>query len=116
LTQTEILSLATALHNQGNGIHHYTFFYDADENTGKQLNHVIALEDVEHMEVDDTYYSYRQLEIRGFKNLRILKEPGWVKRLIYRIKWHFEDKKAQKLYFEQMMKEKASKPHSQEKK
>jgi hypothetical protein len=93
LTQAEILNLATALHNQSNGIHHTTLYYDESANVGKQLSHVISLEAVEHFEVDDTYYTLRELEIRGFKDLRLCKEPGPIKRLIYGLKWWLEDKK-----------------------
>lgn len=93
LTQTEILNLAAAIHNQDNGIHHTTLYYDESAEVGKQLSHVISLKDIEHFEVDDTYYTLRELEIRGFKDLRLCSEPGWFKSIIYKFKWWLEDKK-----------------------
>jgi hypothetical protein len=94
LTQAEILNLAAALHNQGNGIHHTSLYYDESPEVGKQLSHVIALEDIEHFEVDDTYYTLRELEIRGFKELRLCKEPGPIKKMFYKFKWWVADRKA----------------------
>jgi len=93
LTREEILLLSSAIFNQKNGLTHFSLFYEESDETGKQLSHVIELAAVRHMEADDTYYDIRDLEIRGFKTLRLLKEPGPFTRLAYKIKWWREDRK-----------------------
>jgi hypothetical protein len=88
--------LSTALHNVKNGLTHLTFYYDETDEIGDQLSHVIKLDAVEHVEVDDTYYTLRDLEVRGFQTLRLLKEPGWFKQKWFRFKWWLKDRKVGK--------------------
>jgi hypothetical protein len=96
LTQEEILGLVAAKHNQVNGLRVATLYYDATAQQSEQLSNMIDLESLEHMEVDDTYYDIRQLEERGFKDLRLLREPGFFKKLYFKLKWWSEDRKNRK--------------------
>jgi len=96
LTQEEILGLVAAKHNQINGLKVATLYYDATVEFSEQLSNMIDLESLEHMEVDDTYYTIRQLEERGFKDLRLLKEPGFFRRQYFKFKWWSQDRKKRK--------------------
>ena len=71
-------------------------FFDATEGQGKLLSHVIDLSAVEHLEVDDRHFDLRQLELRGLKDLRLYREPGFLKTLMYKMKWWLEDREARK--------------------
>ncbi len=96
LRRLEILNLTAAMHNIQNGVTHTTLFYDESAEVGKEVSQVIRLDSIEFLEVDDTFYTLKELEARGFQSLRLCKEPGILKKWFYKIKWWLEDRRVAK--------------------
>jgi hypothetical protein len=65
-------------------------FYDGADS---KLSSIIDLNAVQFVDIDDRDLGPKDLELIGYSRFRIRKEPNWLKKLYFRIKWYFEDRK-----------------------
>lgn len=93
LSQTEILNLSVAMSNKSKDLQCFTFWYDGSDT---KLSGVLNLNKVEFVEVDDKELGLRELELVDYRKFRIWREPSFLRKLYFKVKWYFEDKKEKK--------------------
>jgi len=79
--------------NRSKDLQCFTLWYDGPD---KKLSGIINLEEIEFVDVDDKDLSFRDMELIDYKKFRIWEEPSWFRKLTFRIKWFFENKKKRK--------------------
>jgi hypothetical protein len=89
LSQMEIINLATALHQQKNGISHVTLFFDGPD---EKVNFVISLANLAVLQVDEKDLDQRGLQLAGYQGMGLFKEPTFLRKLSLRFKWWREDR------------------------
>ena len=89
LSKDEIFNLSAAIINRAK-TDIFTFHYDG---VGDKLSGIIDLLAIEYVDIDDRELSAKELDLIDYNKFRIWKEPSFFRKLYFKIKWFFGDRK-----------------------